>query len=554
MSAARPAAARRPHRPGHLRAELIRVRGSALARLPLLGLLLGAVTALFGPLSAPPGADAATVLNWQGLYLTGMAAPLVGLFAAVAESRERTARAGGTAWRPVPVRRQRAARLVVVWLAVAAFHVLNFGVTFLAAVLFGMARAWLVAAVGAAALLGALGVAGLAAALARRRGTVAVLVAGVVWQILGAAVAAPWWWTLPPTWPLRLVLPLLGVQFNLLPLEPGSPLAAQTPWWPAALCGLLALFGAAGAVTVPPRGRRPRRPIADVPPAPTGAVPTTARRGAGAEGAPDSFGVGSGARHAPRDPVRSARRPALSAAGSALAALRATARVAATPAVLVAVGLSVLALAVTAAVYDASYVRGLFIFAVLPLGAGVLPVLVWPALAGAWPLARVENPRVPGALVAWIFLVVAGMCVVAALAVVFAGAGEGAGLSAAGVDTAAAVQVITATGSGTATAFAALVRWAAVACLSGCVLAAVALALTVRLGTAWAVAAAVVWTVVSATLGGDVLAQTPLWLPALPSWAQTADTAARLTTAAALGLPLLAAATWAARRALLSVR
>ncbi|WP_448852981.1 hypothetical protein [Corynebacterium frankenforstense] len=541
MSAARPAAARRRYRPGHLRAELIRARGSALARLPLLGLLLGALTALFGPLSAPPGADAATVLNWQGLYLTGMAAPLVGLFAAVAESRERTARAGGTAWRPVPVRRQRAARLVVVWLAVAAFHVLNFGVTFLAAVLFGMARAWLVAAVGAAALLGALGVAGLAAALARRRGTVAVLVAGVVWQILGAAVAAPWWWALPPTWPLRLVLPLLGVQFNLLPLEPGSPLAAQTPWWPAALCGLLAVFGAAAAVTVPPRGRRPRRPIADVPPAPTGAVPTTARRGAGAEGAPDSFGVGSGARHAPR-------RPALSAAGSALAALRATARVAATPAVLVAVGLSVLALAVTAAVYDASYVRGLFIFAVLPLGAGVLPVLVWPALAGAWPLARVENPRVPGALVAWIFLVVAGMCVVAALAVVFAGVGEGAGLSAAGVDTAAAVQVIT------ATAFAALVRWAAVACLSGCVLAAVALALTVRLGTAWAVAAAVVWTVVSATLGGDVLAQTPLWLPALPSWAQTADTAARLTTAAALVLPLLAAATWAARRALLSVR
>ncbi|WP_415684452.1 hypothetical protein [Corynebacterium frankenforstense] len=226
-------------------------------------------------------------------------------------------------------------------------------------------------------------------------------------------------------------------------------------------------------------------------------------------------------------------RPALSAAGSAAAALRATARVAATPAVLVAVGLSVLALAATAAVYDASYVRGLFVFAVLPLGAGVLPVLVWPALAGAWPLARVENPRVPVALVAWIFLVVAGMCLVAAVAVAAAGVGEGVDPAAAG---------------------AALVRWAAVACLSGCVLAAVALALTVRLGTAWAVAAAVVWTVVSATLGGDVLAQTVLWLPALPSWAQTADIAARFIAVAALGLPLLAAATWAARRALLSVR
>ncbi|WP_075663179.1 hypothetical protein [Corynebacterium frankenforstense] len=553
MSAPHAAAARRPR---YLRAELIRARGSALARLPLLGLLLGAITAFFGPLSAPPGADAATVLNWQGLYLTGMAAPLVGLFAAVAESRERTARAGGTAWRSVSVHRQRAARLAVVWLAVAAFHVLNFGVTFLAAALLGMARAWLVAAVGAAALLGALGVAGLAAALARRRGTVAVLVAGVIWQAAGIAVAAPWWWALPPTWPLRLVLPLLGVQFNLLPLEPGSPLAAQTPWWPAALCCLLVLLGAAAAVLVPPRERRPR-PIADAPPGSAGAVPPAVRRGADfrdagtvAERPADAFvhgesghpGPGSepGARHAPgvapaaQEPmVQVVPRPALSAAGSAAAALRATARVAATPAVLVAVGLSVLALAATAAVYDASYVRGLFVFAVLPLGAGVLPVLVWPALAGAWPLARVENPRVPVALVAWIFLVVAGMCLVAAVAVAAAGVGEGVDPAAAG---------------------AALVRWAAVACLSGCVLAAVALALTVRLGTAWAVAAAVVWTVVSATLGGDVLAQTVLWLPALPSWAQTADIAARFIAVAALGLPLLAAATWAARRALLSVR
>ena len=119
----------------------------------------------------------------------------------------------------------RAARLAVVWAALGAFCLADFGVNWLAASAVGLSGAGAVIAVGAAAWIGMCGVAGVAAALVRRVGMLPTLVAAMAYQVeLGYFCDRAWWWANPAAWPLRLELPLMGLQFNLLPLEPGSAL------------------------------------------------------------------------------------------------------------------------------------------------------------------------------------------------------------------------------------------------------------------------------------------------------------------------------------------
>lgn len=67
---------------------------------------------------------------------------------------------------------------------------------------------------------------------------------------------------------------------------------------------------------------------------------------------------------------------------------------------------------------------------------------------------------------------------------------------------------------------------------------------------AWALAATIVWTVFSVTIGGDVLASTPLWVLAVPAWPEVADTTVRFGIAFITGVALLAAAWAGAGRAL----
>ena len=114
-----------------LYAELLRARGTSLVWLPLIAVPLVLLTYNLSRL-ASPATDATGVLMWQSMYVTGMAAPLVAMFAAAAEAREKRARFGGTHMRLAglpKVRRtrflnaERLARLLVVLLSIAVFHV-----------------------------------------------------------------------------------------------------------------------------------------------------------------------------------------------------------------------------------------------------------------------------------------------------------------------------------------------------------------------------------------------------------------------------------------------
>lgn len=467
--------------PNYLRAEWIRAKGSTLWWLALAGLLLGGLLAAFALVGKVTSAR--DMLGAQGLLLTGMAAPAAALFAGLAEVRERNTRSGGTLWRPVSPRSVRAARLVVVWAALLVFVALDFGVTWLTAVAFGLDNAGVVARVGLFAWIGTLGVAGLAAALTRRIELLPTLAVAAVWQIgLGYFVERDWWWLNPAAWPLRLVLPTLGTHFNLLPLDPDSPMYGESPWLALALCALLALIGFALAVVVPPRTRRVR------------SRRERARRGAHVVDAPT----------ATTSPVT----PRPTSPGFS-AALRGVHRAAAPPAVFVAVVLTVLVLLF--AMRYPTYVRhALFTYALLPVGAGVLPTLVWPRLRPAWALMQIEHPLVREALTLWFVLVVA-------LVAVIASATSGASP----IDELPHLILTLLTGS-------------ALVLLS--------LAITASAGVAWALGATILVTVLSATIGGDVLAETWLWILAFPAWPETATSPARFTAAAIFGAFLLVSA------------
>lgn len=470
-----------------LRAEWIRAKGSVLWWLAAGGLVLGVVLSgmsLVGSID-----DATDLLNWQALLVTGMLAPIAALYAGLVEQREKQSRAGGTLWRPASRYAVRAARLLVVWVALGLFFLFDFGATWALAALFGLDHASRVLLIGLFTWVGSLGVAGLAAGISRRFGLLAALGFAVVWQFaLGLLAERDWWWLNPGAWPMRLVVPAMGLHVNATPLEPDSPLLHESPWPAFALCVLLAAAGAVCAVVVPPRTtplRLPRRtvhavtaPVTDNPALPAVNRPATVPR---------------------------------------LAALSGIHRAALNPAVIACVILSVLVM-LFALRYDPSVRTGLFTYAILPVGAGLLPVLVWPQLRPAWTLMQIEHPRVRAALLDWLLTVVALVSLVAA-------ATSGATL----IDAA---------------------RRFLLAVLIGGAMAIFSLAVTARWGVGWALAWTLFATIFSVTIGGDVLAESALWIIAPTAWPETATTVVRFAIACVAGALLFAGSAGLAHRRL----
>ena len=97
----------------YLSAEVLRSRGSALQWLPLLAVPLVVMTALFSALASPTQ-DATGVLGWQSMFITGMYAPLIALFAAIPERREVRTRGGGTLWRRFNAHYEQTSRFLVI--------------------------------------------------------------------------------------------------------------------------------------------------------------------------------------------------------------------------------------------------------------------------------------------------------------------------------------------------------------------------------------------------------------------------------------------------------
>ena len=483
----------------YLSAEVLRSRGSALQWLPLLAVPLVVLTALFSALASPTQ-DATGVLGWQSMFITGMYAPLIALFAAIPERREVRTRGGGTLWRRINAHYEQASRYLAVLSSLAIFHVLNFGLSWAIVALQGRANHQLLVVAGLYSFLGAIGIAGLAVGCSRRCGLVAALAGGIVWQEIGtlpSTVEGNAWWAFPPAWPMRLMLPALRIHQNSVPLDPGDPLLQEGPLPAALLCLVLAAVGTCAAIFTPRRIRPLRLRL---------------RQGGTAE---DTAAITTGEVWTPTATPRAAARSKLP---GALIGLH---RAASSPLLIGCLVLSIVALAVIALTYPADYVHGFFVFALLPVGAGVLPCIVWPLLAAAWPLSYSESRHSPNALLIWIFGAVVFVCTAASLASISAGSSAPAVLG----------RLPLAVGVGFS-------------------IAVISLCIVVRFGIISALALTIMGSIVSVTLGGDVLAKTYLWLIAFSAWPINADTPARYVVAAFLTLLIAAVGSWTAKQLL----
>lgn len=464
-----------------LRAELVRTRGSSAAVLPLLGIVIAGISAA-GVYITPQSQEQAALL-WQTLYVTGMAAGVLALFAGLTTGREAAAREGGTQWRPVNPRLVVVARFAVLAGLSAGFHVLAFWAVIPPALLAGAPlNLGGVLTAGIACWIATLGPLGVAYVAAERWGTVPVFLLAWVWQAIGV-LAAEWpsWIALPPTWAVRAMLPLLGAHQNGEPLSPDDPLLHESPALALCLSVGLMLVALTTRLTlkVPPRleNRTVSGPIG----------------------------------------YRSTRNGTLMAINLTMRGRPVI------PLCLAAVVTS----AGIAVVYPSSYLLGFHTYALLPLGACVVAVLLWQTLVPGWRLAVLHGTNLPRAVQSWLLGCVTAVTLVVTILTCLNTALHG--------DT-AEIPTVVRTG----------VLWL----LLGVAGSLGALWITVRYGMAWALGATAVLVIVGATFGGDVLADTWMWILGPTAWPLSADSPSRFFLAGSIGIIAALAGWFASTRAM----
>ncbi|MBB6015988.1 hypothetical protein ACFP9V_11410 [Deinococcus radiopugnans] len=245
------------------RAEALKVRRSAAARLPWVGLAIGLIQGLGFLRSEAAVQTWAGLTVWHTLWTTFLLPLFLALLVGLTAIRESRARGGGLWWRPLPWEAQ--GRTELAWLAWLSL-LMNAAVV-LPSLLFGtlvhlpgdppLGR---LLGLTAALTLASLPLLALGQRLARRFGLIAALVVAFVGNFSGIALSEGRWWFLDPwAWPIRATFTLTGTQANGLPLALDSSLWQVSPWPVVGVA--LAVFGVLAFLpyALPLLGGHPRR-------------------------------------------------------------------------------------------------------------------------------------------------------------------------------------------------------------------------------------------------------------------------------------------------------
>lgn len=169
----------------------------------------------------------------------------------------------------------------------------------------------------------------------------------------------------------------------------------------------------------------------------------------------------------------------------------------------------------TAVVYPNGYLLGLHTYAVLPLGACIAAALAWQTLEPGWRILVLRRRGIYSAVQTWLLLCVTAVSIIVTLLTLANTVLRD------GTDPSVVVPVI---------------RAGALWLILGATGILGALWVVVRYGIGWALGASAILIIVSATLGGDVLANTWLWVLGPIAWPLSADTPARFAIAAIVGI------------------
>lgn len=476
---------------GIFSAEIIRSKHTAVVWFPLIGLISGLLSTYFSVWTSGSH-DSSSILAWQGMYITGMQVPLLALLAGLVELREQKNRYGGTDLRPVSWVQVQFMRFILLVIISGCFYMLNFGSAWLVAILDHRSGAERIAYAGFLGWIASISLIALFSVIARIIGLIPALLVAVGFQIIGLLFSeATWWWSFPPAYSVRLLLPTLGIHSNAVILEPDSALLHEKP-------GLGIVLNVAFAVIMGFLTSLVKKPVWNSSQR-KAESPQTHAADTAVDVQPE---FGNYTRLMRNRHTSSRHATGLYTAVLALTKPLATTLV--TPLALV----SVVLLYAMALVYPAEYVSDAYTFGLLPLGAGLIPVLTWRVIEGPWPLVTTENKYARLAYILWQVLL---LCLTSSCAV-------GAYLVA----------------GGQSGAFFLWGMWI----LTGSFIAILSTTLCIHFGYGTAISLTIGWTVIAATIGGDVLADSPLWVIALPAWAKITDTPAR-TEPALIALTLL---------------
>ena len=226
-----------------LRAERLKLRRSAVLRLPLLGLFIGLLQGALFLLGPREGSSWPQLIAWHTLWLTFLSPLTLALLSGLTARREVRARGGGSWWRPTSPRTLRVAEFVWLALITLCLHALVIFTALPLGLLMGLiAPPWgRLLTLVLVLWLTSLPLLALQSRLGRLLGLVGSLILGLVGAFSGVLTAeGPWWWLSPWAWPVRSTLTLSGTHANGLPLAPGDA-AWHISFWPPLLLSVFVL-------------------------------------------------------------------------------------------------------------------------------------------------------------------------------------------------------------------------------------------------------------------------------------------------------------------------
>ncbi|RAV34220.1 hypothetical protein CWC39_04500 [Corynebacterium heidelbergense] len=168
---------------------------------------------------------------------------------------------------------------------------------------------------------------------------------------------------------------------------------------------------------------------------------------------------------------------------------------------------SVFGIGLLAILYPSSYLTGAFTFLILPLGSGLLGALTWPVLSEAWSVVRFEHKLASAAYIAWMIAIVTLMSCVALVGSFHSGMSVSEE-----------------------------VRRFILFVFVGICWSLTALLIQLLFGRNTSIIITVIHCVFTITIGGDVLAETVLWLGAFQAWPETALSWGRFVIATPIAL------------------
>jgi hypothetical protein len=219
-----------------IRSEWVKLRRSNVVKIVWIGLCMGLISGSLFLISKQAKHTWTGINAWHTLWTTFLYPLVIALIAGLTAKREKSARGGGTWWRPYSLKELRGAEyfwlnvIVMVTTALVLLASVPFGIF---ASLPGPVPIFQLLKLTLTLALSAMGLLAIQQRLAYATGLIGSLLFGLAGTISGVMLAEhKFWWFNPWSWPIRSSLTLTGTHANGVPMSQNDPGWLISPWTP----------------------------------------------------------------------------------------------------------------------------------------------------------------------------------------------------------------------------------------------------------------------------------------------------------------------------------